>query len=155
MSPESHQDTSSSAFHCSCESESRSVLSDSLRAHGPYSPWDSPSQDTGVGSRSLLQGIIPTQGSNSGLPHCRWILYQMSHQGNPCSLMSPIKSLILQMEVLDYFLNGLGPVDVSDTALPSWRVKTTTSAASPTSSPTLFENFQNETLKSDSPTALS
>ena len=132
-----------------------SVVSNSLQTHGLYSPWNSPGQDTRVGSGSFLQGIIPTQGSNSGLPHCRWILYQMSHQGNPCSLMSPIKSLILQMEVLDYFLNGLGPVDVSDTALPSWRVKTTTSAASPTSSPTLFENFQNETLKSDSPTALS
>jgi len=32
---------------------------------------------------SLLQGIFPTQGSNPGLPHCRWILYQLSHQGSP------------------------------------------------------------------------
>ena len=30
---------------------------------------------------SLLQGIIPTQGSNPGLPHCRQILYQLSHKG--------------------------------------------------------------------------
>ena len=37
---------------------------------------------TGVGSRSLLQGIFPTQGSNPGLLHCRWILYHLSHQGN-------------------------------------------------------------------------
>ena len=33
--------------------------------------------------RSLLQGIFPTQGSNPGLPHCRWILYQLSHKGSP------------------------------------------------------------------------
>jgi len=35
-----------------------------------------------VGSLSLHQGIFPTQGSNPGLPHCRWILYQLSHKGN-------------------------------------------------------------------------
>ena len=33
-------------------------------------------------SLSLLQGIFPTQGSNPGLPHCRLILYQLSHQGS-------------------------------------------------------------------------
>ena len=32
---------------------------------------------------SLLQGIFPTQGSNPNLPHCRWILYQLSHQESP------------------------------------------------------------------------
>ena len=36
-----------------------------------------------MGSLSLLQGIFPTQGSNPGLPHCRWILYQLSHKGSP------------------------------------------------------------------------
>ena len=40
-------------------------------------------QDTGVGSLSLLQGIFPTQGSNPGLPHCKLILYQLSHQQSP------------------------------------------------------------------------
>ena len=54
---------------------SRSVVSDSLRPHGLYSPWNSPGQNTGKGSRSLLQVIFPTQGSNPGLPHCRWILF--------------------------------------------------------------------------------
>ena len=44
---------------------------------------DSPGQNTEVGSLSLLQGIFPTQGSNPGLQHCRWILYQLSHQGIP------------------------------------------------------------------------
>ena len=63
--------------------ESCSVMSDSLWPHGLYSPWNSPGQNTGVGSRSLLQGIFPTQGSNPGLPHCRQILYQLSHKKSP------------------------------------------------------------------------
>ena len=46
------------------------------------SSWNSPGQNTGVGSLSLLQGIFPTQGLNPGLPHCRWILYQLSHKGS-------------------------------------------------------------------------
>ena len=50
-------------------------MSDSLQCHGPYSPWNSPDQNTVVGSLSFLQGIFPTQGSNPGLPHCRQILY--------------------------------------------------------------------------------
>ena len=45
--------------------------------------WNSPSQNTGVGSLSLLQGIFPIQGSNPGLLHCKWILYQLSHKGSP------------------------------------------------------------------------
>ena len=61
------------------ESESGLVVSDYLWP----SPWDSPGQNTGVGSTSLLQGIFPTQGSNPGLPHCRWILYCLSHKGSP------------------------------------------------------------------------
>ena len=60
------------------ESESRSVVSNSLRSHGLYSPWNSPGQNTGVSSHYLLQGIFPTQGSNPGLLHCRRILYQLS-----------------------------------------------------------------------------
>ena len=50
---------------------------------GLYSPWDSPGQNTGVGNLFLLQGIFPIQGSNPGLPRCRRILYQLSHQGSP------------------------------------------------------------------------
>ena len=41
-------------------------------AHG-----DSPGKNTGVGCHALPQGIFPTQGSNPGLPHCRWILYHL------------------------------------------------------------------------------
>ena len=65
------------------ESESCSVLSDSLRPRALYSPWNSPGQNTGVGCLSLLQGIFPVQRSNSGLPHCKQILYQLSHKGSP------------------------------------------------------------------------
>ena len=54
-----------------------------LRHHRLYSPWNSPGQNTGVGSLSLLQGIFPTQELNRGLLHCRQILYQLSYQENP------------------------------------------------------------------------
>ena len=65
------------------ESESRSVVSDSLRPHRQYSPWSSPGQNTGGSSLSLLQGIFPTQGSNPSLLHCRRILYQLIHKVSP------------------------------------------------------------------------
>ena len=58
-------------------------MSDSLRPHGLYSPWNSLVQTTGVDNFSFLQGIFPTQGSNRGLLHCRWILFQLSHKGSP------------------------------------------------------------------------
>ena len=64
-------------------SESRSVVSNSLWPHGLYSPWNSLGQNTGMGSLSLLQGIFSNQGSSPGLPHCRQILYQLSHKGSP------------------------------------------------------------------------
>ena len=44
---------------------------------------DSPGKNTGMGCHDLLQGIFPTQGSNPGLPHCRQILYHLSHQSSP------------------------------------------------------------------------
>ena len=65
------------------ESESCTVMSNSLQLHGPYSSWYSPGQNIGVGNLSLLQGIFPTQGLNPGLPNCRWILYQLHHYGSP------------------------------------------------------------------------
>ena len=65
------------------ESESHSVMSDSLQPHGLYGPWNSPSQNTEVGSLSLLQQIFQTQELNRGLLHRRRILYQLSHQGSP------------------------------------------------------------------------
>ena len=58
------------------------IVSNSFPPHGLYSPGNSPGQNTEVGSLSFLQGIVPTQGLNPGLPHCRWILYQLSHKGS-------------------------------------------------------------------------
>ena len=46
--------------------------------HGTF-----PLKNTGVGCHFLLQGLFPTQGSNPGLPHCRQILYQLSHNRSP------------------------------------------------------------------------
>ena len=57
--------------------------SGSLQPHDLYSLWNSPSQNTGEASHSFLQGIFPTQGKNPTVSHCRWILYQLSHQGSP------------------------------------------------------------------------
>ena len=65
-------------------SESCSVMSDSLWPH--WLSWNSPGQNTGVGSLSHFQGIFPTQGSNPGVPNYRQILYQLSHKGNPGTL---------------------------------------------------------------------
>ena len=77
----------SCAFYAVCCASSLSCA-DSLRPHGLQParllcPWNSSGKNTGVGCHALLQGIFPTQGSNPGLPHCRWILYYLSHQGNP------------------------------------------------------------------------
>ena len=72
-------------------SESRSVVSNSLWPHGLYSPWNSPGQNTGVGSLSLLQGIFPMEGSNPGLPHCRQILHELNYKGDPRRLLDDNK----------------------------------------------------------------
>ena len=57
---------------------------------------NSPGQNTGMGSSSLLQGIFPTQELNPSLPHCRRILYQLSHQGSPWTSVTEFNfSLIL------------------------------------------------------------
>ena len=64
--------------------------SDSLQPHELYSPLNSPAQNNGVGSLSLLQGIFLTQGSNPGLPHCSrfftsWATREVHR--NMCSLL--------------------------------------------------------------------
>ena len=58
-----------------CDNMDCSLPSSSVRG-------DSPGKNTGVGCHALLQRIVPTQGLNPGLLHCRWILYQLSHQGS-------------------------------------------------------------------------
>ena len=60
------------------ESRSPALQVDSLPSESQGKP-----KNTGVGSLSLLQWIFPTQELNQGLPHCRWILYQLSHKGSP------------------------------------------------------------------------
>ena len=56
-----------------------------LPPHGLYSPWNSPGQNNGAGSLSLLQGIFPNQGSNPGLLHCRWIFLPAEPSEKPKS----------------------------------------------------------------------
>ena len=61
-------------------SENHTVVFNSLWPHGLYSPWKSPDQNTGVGSRSRGSS---QQRLNPGLPHCSQTLHQLRHQGNP------------------------------------------------------------------------
>ena len=70
----------------SFQSESLLVVSDSLGPHGLYNPWNSPGQNNGVGSLSLLQGIFLTQELNWGLLYFRQILYQLSSLGSPADM---------------------------------------------------------------------
>ena len=67
---------------------SHSVMPSFLRPHGLHParllcPWGFSREEHWVVCHALLQGIFPTQRSNPGLPHCRWILYQLNHQGSP------------------------------------------------------------------------
>ena len=97
-----------SYFWTEVKSESHSVVSNSLRPHRLYSPWNSLGQNTGVGSLSLLQGIFPTQGSNPGFPHCRQILYQLSHKGIP-RILEWVAYFLLQWIFLTQELNQGSP----------------------------------------------
>ena len=73
-----------------------------------FSP--SPGQNTGVGSLSLLQGIFPTRGLSTGLPHCRPILYQLSHKGSPqcCSSLAYLWHILLCSEACELVQSGTG-----------------------------------------------
>ena len=52
----------------------------------------------GVGSLSLLQGILPTQGSNPGLLHCSQTLYQLSHKESLAESEEELKSLLMRVK---------------------------------------------------------
>ena len=82
-------------------------MSDSLRPHGLYSPWNSLGQKNGVGSLSLLQWIFPTQQSNWGPLHCRQILYQLSYQGSPKVKVKVIQSYPTLCDPMDYTVHGI------------------------------------------------
>ena len=79
-------------------------MSDSLQPHGLYTPWNSPGQNTGVGSLSLLQGIFQTQESNWDLLHCRLILYQLSYWLFQMQISEPRLNKASYWEVIRYFL---------------------------------------------------
>ena len=70
------------------ESESHSVVSDSLQIHRLYRLESSSGRNTGVGSLFLHQAIFPTHGSNPGLLNCRQILYQLNHKGSPLKFVA-------------------------------------------------------------------
>ena len=68
-------------------SDSLSVMSNSLQPHGLQAArllclWNSPGKYPGVSCHFLLQGIFPTQGSNTRLLHCRQTLYHLSQEGS-------------------------------------------------------------------------
>ena len=70
-----------------------SVVSDSLRPHGLQPtrllcPWGFLGKISGVVCHFLLQGIFPSQGSIPGLPHCRQMLYRLSHQGRGTAIIN-------------------------------------------------------------------
>ena len=74
----------------------------------------SPGQNTGVGSHYLLQGIFPTQELNIGLPHCKWILYRLSHQEIPY----PIQIIFNDIEICNIMViekSGLNLQDIIST----------------------------------------
>ena len=69
-------------------SENRSVMSNSLWPHGLYNPWNSPSQNTWVGSCSLLQGIFTIPGIKPGSPAWQANSLPAELQGSPCKRRS-------------------------------------------------------------------
>ena len=94
-------------FKCVC------VCAQSVRLLA--TPWtigssghgDSPGKNPGVGCHALLQGFFPTQGLNPGLPHCRWILYHLSHQESPLNVQNKLKLLLtsfLRKKIFFFYL---------------------------------------------------
>ena len=96
------------------ESANHSVMSNSLQPHGLYSPWNSPGQNAGVCSLSLLQRVFPTQKLNRDLLHCRCILYQLSYQG------SPTRSCLTLCNPIDCSLLGSSVHGISQAKILEW-----------------------------------
>ena len=108
------------------------------------SPWNSPGQNTGVGSLSLFQGIFPTQGLNLTLPRCRQILYQLNHK----------ESLrILEWVAYPFFRgssqprNQIGVSYVAGGFFTNWAIKEARSPVEPTKWLEAW-NFQSHLLTS-------
>ena len=88
---------------------SRSVVSDSLRPRGLQParllwPWGLSRQGCGVDCHAFLQGIFPTQGLSPGLPHCRRILYCLSHRESESETAS--QSCLTLCDPMDCSLPG-------------------------------------------------
>ena len=81
-------------------------------------PWDSPGKSTGVDCHFLLQEIFPTQISNPGLPHCRQMLYHLSHQG---SSWGPSPCFWAEQRKCDLIIHKTGPGQ----AFMAWSLKLT------------------------------
>ena len=130
-------------------SESCSVMSDSLRPHGLYKPWNSPGQNTGEGSHSLLQGLFPTQESNPGLSQRISDSLPAKPQGKPknigvgsLSLLQRIfltqesnqgllhcRQILYQLSYQGSWKSGLGKMKVSWYLTRwSWKIKETSDA---------------------------
>ena len=63
---------------------------------------NSPDKNIGMDSHALLQGIVPTQGFNPDLLHCRRIVYCLNHQGNTCLLLGLFPSIFILLQLLWY-----------------------------------------------------
>ena len=124
-------------------------MSHSLQPHGLQSPWNSAGQSTGVSSLSLLQGIFPTQGSNPGLPHCRWILYQPNHKLNPRILdwvaysFSSRSSLLTNLTGVSCIAAGIPPPNAKILKNPKHR-KTKSERTKHTSVPKQVSQFMGQ-----------
>ena len=86
------------------ESVSLSLLPHGLKHARLFCPWNSPGKNTGMGSHSLLQGIFLTQGSNSGLLHCRQIPLPSEPPGKP-----PLKEAQLKTHLIAPVQKLFGP----------------------------------------------
>ena len=75
----------------------KSVVSDSLWPHGQYSPWNSPGQNTGMGSLSLLQGILPNPGIKPRSPTLQADSLPAEPQGKPKN--TGVDSLFLRQRI--------------------------------------------------------
>ena len=78
---------------------SHPVMPDSLRPHELWlirllCLWNSPGKNTGEHWSGLpfpSPGNLPNPGIKPWSPHCRQILYCLSHQGNPKIYKDPLK----------------------------------------------------------------
>ena len=88
------------------EPRSPALQVDSLPAEPPGKP-----KNTGVSSLSLLQGIFLIQGSNPGLPHCRWVLYRLGHRESPKGCRPSCISGVFVFLIISLTASGLSHSD--------------------------------------------